>query len=231
MIHFARCCAAWFLCACLGLIPGSLGASEAINGAWATFYTSGGLHFGGDQSPWRYGLYGDTRYYDRLGGVSQYVLQPAVGYRLNSRVSFWGGYTYFTSELGGVTTISEHRSYEQVSWNMVHWRNATLKSRSRLEQRHRENRDDTDFRFRQQLRLDVRFDFNPNLIFILGDEYFYHVRDTEWTQQGYGQNRFYTGLGFDFHNVHIEALYMNQQYRIRHSQNLVNHLVVLNFRS
>lgn len=221
-----RCTAGLLLCACLALLTNPLAADD-FTGVWATFYKSGVMHKGRDEGPWRYGLYGDTRYYDRLGGINQYVLQPGFGYRLNGRLSVWGGYTWFRSEVDGALKIDEQRTWQQLSWTMVHWQYATLKSRTRLEQRHRDGWRDTDLRLRQQFRLDARFKFNPDLIFILGDEYFRHVRNTSWTRQGYGQNRFYTGLGFDFHNVHIEALYMNQQYPMRQAPDLVNHLLVM----
>lgn len=225
-----RRAAGLLLCACISLFTHPVLASDHLNGAWATFYTSGAFHQDGEAGPWRYGLYSDARWYDRLEGVNQYVLQPGIGYRLDHRFSVWGGYTYFRSEVDGVVSANEHRAWQQLSWNVAHWRFATLKSRTRLEQRFRDGRDGTDLRLRQNVRIDARFRFNPRLVFILGNEYFHHLRDTEWTRQGYGQNRFYTGLGFDFRNVRMEALYMNQQYRVRQLPDLVNHLAVVNFR-
>lgn len=216
--------------ACIFLFSATSIAADDVNGAWASFYTSGTLHWGENEGAWRYGLYGDTRYYDRNHGVNQFVLQPGFGIRVNSRLSFWGGYTHFRSEVDGVTSISESRLWQQVSWNIAQWRHAALSTRTRLEQRDRDGHKDIDLRLRQQVRLDARFDFNRNLVFIIGNEYFHHVRDTGWTREGCGQNRFYTGLGFDFHSLHIEALYMNQQYQVRQKPDLVNHLIVMNFK-
>ena len=230
-MSYVRCTAGLLLGACLILLTDTPIAADDTNGAWASFYTSGTLNRGENEGAWRYGLYGDARYYDRDHGVNQYVLQPGFGIRANARLSFWGGYTRFHSETDGVTRVNENRLWQQVNWRVAHWRDATLTSRTRLEQRDRNGQHGTDLRLRQQLRVDARFAFNRDLVFILGNEYFYHVRDTGWTHEGYGQNRFYTGLGFDFRSLRIEALYMNQQYPVRHAPDRVNHLVVFNFKS
>lgn len=228
-MYFVRCTAGLLLCACLVFCPDRVFAADDINGAWASFYTSGKL--APASNGLRYNLYGDARWYDRLEGVSQYVLQPGVGYRLNNRFSVWGGFTWFRSNVADTTLINEHRAWQQLSWNMMHWRNATLRSRTRLEERFRDGRDGTDLRLRQLFRLDARFEFMRELSFILGNESFHHLKDTVWTGKGYGQNRFYTGIGFDLWNFRMEALYMNQQYLFRNKANLVNHLVVLNFKT
>lgn len=225
-----RCIAALLLAVCLGLFSGTLPAASNAGGAWTTLYKSGLLNRGHSEGPWRYGLYADVRYTDRLEGVSQATLLPGIGYRINSRLTLWGGYTYFRSTINQGATLDEHRTFEQVSWNMVHWHRARLQSRSRLEQRFRDGREGTDLRFRQQFRLDTRFASNPDLKFILGDEVFYHLRDTTWSREGYGQNRFYTGFGWDYHSVTVEALYMHQHYRVRYLPDSANHLLVLNFK-
>ena len=225
-----RCIAALLLAVCLGLFSGTLPAASNAGGAWTTLYKSGLLNRGQSEGPWRYGLYADVRYTDRLEGVSQATLLPGIGYRINSRLTLWGGYTYFRSTIDQGATLDEHRTFEQVSWNMVHWHRARLQSRSRLEQRFRDGREGTDLRFRQQFRLDTRFASNPDLKFILGDEVFYHLRDTTWSREGYGQNRFYTGFGWDYHNITVEALYMHQHYRVRYLPDSANHLLVLNFK-
>lgn len=214
----------------LFLFPGTgLLAASSAGGAWAAFYTSGSFHKD-DAGPWRYGFYGDTRYQDRGEGINQQVLLPAVGYRINSKVSFWTGYTYFRSVKENAPTINENRLFQQVSWKIARWKRTGFSSRTRLEQRSRHEVDEIDFRLRQQLRLEHRFASNTDLKYILGDEFFYHLRDTDWTRQGYGQNRFYTGLGWDRHYVHVELLYMLQTYRARKRPDPVNHLLVAAFK-
>ncbi len=230
MMSAVRCAAALFLVACLGLYSGRLSAADDAVGAWAAFYTSGVLHRGEEEGPWRYGFYADARLTDRLGGVTQYTLLPGLGLRINSRLTFWAGYTYFRSEIDDGPSYNENRLFQQVSWNMVHWQYSTLSSRTRLEQRARGELHGTDLRLRQQFRLDRRFKSNPDLKFILGDEIFYQLRDTRWTRKGYAQNRFYTGFGWDFHAFVVEALYMHQHYPIRKLPDRANHLLVLNFK-
>ena len=223
------CTAALILGACLGLFSGVLQAANNAGGAWTTMYKSGVLHQGDTGTSWRYGLYADIRYTDRLEGINQTTLLPGVGYRLNSRLSFWGGYTYFRSSVHEGTTYDEHRAFQQVSWNMVYWTDARLQSRTRLEQRFRDERNGTDLRLRQQIRLDAQLPFNPDSKYILGDEVFFHVSDA-WSSQGYGQNRFFTGFGWGYSNVTVEALYMLQHYRIHSLPDSANHLLVLNFK-
>lgn len=208
------------------LFPGTdLLAGNSAGGAWAGFYISGSLHRD-DKGPWRYGFYGDTRYQDRGNGINQYVLLPAVGYRINSKVTFWGGYTYFRSVKENGPAVNENRLFQQVSWKINRWQHTNISSRTRLEQRSRHEVDDIDFRLRQQFRLEHRFAANMNLKYIVADEFFYHMRDTDWTREGWGQNRFYTGLGWDRHYVRVELLYMHQTYRARNRTNPVNHLLL-----
>lgn len=220
---------ALLLIAALLVLPESLMAVGEAGGAWVTLYGSGTFH-GSAEGPWRYGLYGDARRTDRLDGINQYTLQPGAGFRVNSRVSLWTGYTYFRSETVDGPTLNEHRAWQQVSWNMVRWGGGTVKSRTRLEQRFRPTASDTDLRLRQQFRWDSPLAWNPDVSFILGDELFYHVRDTDWTRQGLGQNRFYTGLGWDYHNLKLEALYMHQLYTLGPLPDKANHLLVLSFK-
>ena len=204
-------------------------ASEAAGGAWLALYGSGSLN-GSSETPWRYGVYGDARHTGRLDGINQYTLQPGAGYRFNSRLSAWAGYTFFRSEIVNGASLNEHRSWQQLSWNMVRWHGAALKSRTRLEQRHRKGLDGTDWRLRQQFRLDARLPLDTDLSYILGNEFFYNLEDTGWTASGYHQNRFYTGVGWDFHSYHLEALYMNQRYRLEGLPDKANHLLVVNVR-
>jgi hypothetical protein len=212
------------------LFAGNLLAVTNATGAWSTIYKSGDFQKGEDSGHWRYGLYGDIRYYDRLGSINQYIVQPGIGYQLNKKFSIWGGYTYFRSDVNNKLTLHEHRTWQQLGWNLGNGWGASLKSRTRLEQRYRKNLDGTDLRLRQQLRIDRPLSSVPSLKFILGDEVFYHLADTTWTKQGYGQNRFYTGLGYNRHSFKMEALYMHQHIRIRYLPDLVNHLLVLNFK-
>ena len=224
-----RPCPALLLIAALLLLPQSLMAAGEAGGAWVSLYGSGNFHQD-EKGPWRYGFYGDARRTERLNGINQYTLQPGAGFRINSRVSLWTGYTYFRSEIVDGPSLNEHRSWQQVSWNMLRWGGGTVKSRTRLEQRFRAETREADLRLRQQFRWDAPLSWNRDVSFILGDEMFYHVRDTDWTRQGFGQNRFYTGLGWDYHNLKLEALYIHQLYTLGPLPDKANHLLVLNFR-
>jgi hypothetical protein len=215
-------------CACLLHSPATV-AENTAGGAWLALYGSGALN-GGSETPWRYGVYGDARRTQRLDGINQYTFQPGAGYRFNSRLSAWAGYTYFRSEVVNGASLNEHRSWQQLSWNVVRWHGSALRSRTRLEQRHRKGQDGTDWRLRQQFRLDARLPLDTDLSYILGNEFFYNLEDTGWTATGHHQNRFYTGLGWDFHRYHVEALYMNQRYRLEGLPDKANHLLVVNVR-
>ena len=215
---------------CTALSSPGTDAAENEWGAWLIASKSGTLSTGDQPGPWRYGLQVQGRYFDRLDGVGQFIVRPGIAWRMNSKVTFWGGYAYYYTDVRNAGTRNEHRLWQQINWNMYYWGSTTLKSRTRLEQRFINERDGTGVHLRQQVRLDAPFKSNQDINLILGAEVFYNLRDTSWAQSGYAQSRAFAGLGFDIGLRTIETGYMYNHNRIRGLPDLVNHLFILNIK-
>jgi len=114
---------------------------------------------------------------------------------------------------------------------MGRWNWGMLKSRTRMEQRFRENRDGTGWWIRQRFSINVPIGGRGDLKFILADESYFHLKDTTWSDSGWIQNRVFVMLGYKpSPKLRIEAGYLNQYFRVRGSSYLMNHLAVVSFR-
>ncbi|MCH7689032.1 MAG: DUF2490 domain-containing protein, partial [Planctomycetes bacterium] len=105
--------------------------------------------------------------------------------------------------------------------------------RSRLEQRFFETGEDTGLRFRQLVSWRQPFAYAEKYSFVLWDEIFVHLNDTDWgANAGFDQNRFFVGIGlkrnFDS-RWRTEIGYLNQHIDRRGRGNLTNHLLSVNF--
>lgn len=90
---------------------------------------------------------------DRLG---QLLLRSLVGYRLNKDVNIGVGYAYILTDPVGPVELNEHRFYQELNVRLLTTEGGvTLDSRTRLEQRTFEQRDDTAWRLRNFVQLRV----------------------------------------------------------------------------
>ena len=207
-----------------------LDAAENEWGAWMVVSKSGPLGSGDQPGPWRYGLQFQGRYFDRLDGAGQFVFRPGVAWRMNSKLTFWGGYAYYYTDVKNVGTRNENRLWQQINWNMLNWGRTSFKSRTRLEQRFIDERDGTGVWLRQQFRMDSPLESNDDIKLILGVEGFWHLRGTAWADTGYAQSRLFAGLGFDMGLTTVEMGYMYQHNQIKFSPDLVNHLLIFSLK-
>lgn len=99
---------------------------------------------------------------DRLG---QLLLRSLLAYRLNDRVNIGIGYAYVFTDPVGPAELNENRIYQELNVRLLQTRGgATLDSRTRLEQRRFEQRDDTGWRLRQFVQLRVPISKSNRLV-------------------------------------------------------------------
>ena len=99
---------------------------------------------------------------DRLG---QLLLRSLVGYRLNKDVNIGVGYAYIRTDPVGPTLLNEHRYYQELNVRLLSTEGGvTLDSRTRLEQRTFEEREDTSWRLRQFVQLRVPISESNRLV-------------------------------------------------------------------
>jgi hypothetical protein len=99
---------------------------------------------------------------DRLG---QLLLRSLVGYRLNKDVNIGVGYAYIRTDPVGPALLNEHRYYQELNVRLLSTEGGvTLDSRTRLEQRTFEEREDTSWRLRQFVQLRVPISESNRLV-------------------------------------------------------------------
>jgi len=90
---------------------------------------------------------------ERLG---QLLLRSLVGYRITKDVNIGAGYAYVLTDPVGPVELNEHRFYQELNVRLLSTAGGvTLDSRTRLEQRTFEEREDTQWRLRQFVQLRV----------------------------------------------------------------------------
>jgi len=99
---------------------------------------------------------------DRLG---QLLLRSLVGYRLNKDVNIGAGYAYILTDPVGPVELNEHRFYQELNVRLLSTKGGvTLDSRTRLEQRTFEEREDTAWRLRNFVQLRVPLSAKNKLV-------------------------------------------------------------------
>jgi hypothetical protein len=87
---------------------------------------------------------------ERLG---QLLLRSLVAYRINDKVNAGVGYAFVLTDPIGPAKLNEHRTYQELNIRLIDKGGVTLDSRTRLEQRTFEEREDTQWRLRQFVQL------------------------------------------------------------------------------
>lgn len=160
----------------------------------------------------------------------QWNLRPALGWQASPAVSLYGGYAYVHTDSRVQRATREHRGWQQLSWTLGPTAIGTLSSRTRLEQRWRNDGDDTGWRLRQMLRTAVPLAPGPHPVKALASvETFVALNGTDWgARAGFDQLRSFAGVELPLKGKStIEAGYLNQIVNARHGVTRVNHVLSL----
>lgn len=126
----------------------------------------------------------------RDGGKFVGILRPGLGLDLGRGFTIWGGYAWIPSVADGDPLKSEHRIWEQVTWNASSERfGGGL--RGRLEQRFAAGTEGVGLRFRGFGRAQVNLP--GSLALVAWDEAFVEVNDSGFLPPGFDQNRLFVG--------------------------------------
>ena len=172
------------------------------------------------------------RYFDIGSGVNQYLVRPAIGYRLGGSVQVWAGYARFRTRNQSGAVADENRTWQKLNWSLGQVFDGTITMRARLLQRNVNTGNDIGrvLRFLTKYTQPIGDDGKKSLI--LSIEPFFDLRDTDWGgDDGIAQNRTYIGVGWHLRDkLTIETGYMNQFVWSNNSENTSNHLGVINFK-
>ncbi|MCC4585772.1 DUF2490 domain-containing protein [Xanthomonas melonis] len=161
----------------------------------------------------------------------QLILRPAVFYRLNPKASVWMGYDTIISHPAGQPSNRENRWWGQFQYQFDPVANISITSRTRLEQRHREDFSDEGYRVRQMIRATRPSSLAPQLSWVVFDEVFVNLDQTSWgARRGLDQNRLFVGINWKFNAIsNVDVGYLNQFVNTR-AVDRENHVLMTTFR-
>ncbi|WP_315764201.1 DUF2490 domain-containing protein [Sphingomonas sp. Y38-1Y] len=196
-------------------------AEDDVQG-WGAFTANGAVK--GDLFVW---AEGQVRLTDDFGGGVQTLIRPAIGARVARDAHAVIGYAFVRTdpELGTATT--EHRVWQQVQFVGLRTGSGAplVISRTRLEQRMIEGREDTGWRLRQFVRLQAPIADEGRVQAVAYTEGFFNLNDTAWgSRSGVDQWRNFVGVGLPLApKLRIEPGYLNQTV-FRAGENRSNHI-------
>jgi hypothetical protein len=164
------------------------------------------------------------RFGDGVSRLDHILLRPAIGVKLSPTVSLYQGYAHVITAREGARDLREHRSFQQLSWVMGKPWGGELSSRSRFEQRWRNDGDDAGFRLREMLRLEIPVAGN-GLAALGYAEAFIALNDTDWgARSGFDQLRSFIGAEIPLAGKStIELGYLNQTINQAGGRKRMNH--------
>jgi hypothetical protein len=203
-------------------------ATESDPGIWAIFAVEGPLQRDNADNRWLYQIDVQARYFDLGSGVNQWLVRPAIGYKLSEQVNGWFGYARFRTSTTNNLTIDEDRLWQQLDWSGGTIATGKTTLRGRLEERFVSNGDDTALTLRLMVKY-VRSTGYKDSYFLIGIEPFLDFLDTDWGgPSGLSQNRAFAGLGMPLNpNLAAEISYMNQYFSFESRENQMNNLGVI----
>ena len=189
----------------------TMGAAHAETdddgGGWLSLNAQGKLPANG------FNWHTDLQFRWRENGqeFEQFIVRPAVFYKLSERSSVWLGYANAHTRTFRSTTVEEHRIWQQFSYTDTIGA-FTLQSRTRLEQRSFETGDDIGHRLRQTFRVSMRVAQAPKFSLIGSNEAFVNLNKTDWgARSGFDRNRLFLGVGYSAGaKLRLETGYLNQ---------------------
>jgi hypothetical protein len=216
-IHFLKTCiaaVAW----CAACVLASSSHAQAVQ-PWPDATISGPIGGGFLGSAELIGRVGDDERTSQIEGRLQ------VGHALSKSVTAWVGWVHIASYVPSGLDTHEDQVVEQLNWNIGKVGRFKLSTRTRVEQRFISRVDDTNWRWRQQVRLSVALGGKRKPSAILWAEPFIALNSTKAQTRTLDQLRVFAGLGMALSpHIDVEAGYLNQRI-YRASGNLVNHAV------
>lgn len=209
------------LCLCT-LPPIAWAGPEEDGGYWLNLHLQGplpmrNLNWSMDTNP---------RWRNEGKHLNDLYLRPALFYRSGTHASWWLGHDSVVGHPDGKPAYHEQRWWEQFQYQFDPVANFTLASRTRLEERSREGYHAQGRRLRQMLKITRPFTAHPHLSWVLSDELFINLNQTDWgVQRGFDQNRLFLGLHWTLSaRCSLESGYLNQ-YSNGHTIDRENHVL------
>lgn len=163
---------------------------------------------------------------DGASRPDQLLLRGAIGVKLSGRATLYQGYARVITPRDAMRDLAEHRSFQQLSWVMGEPWGGEISTRTRFEQRWRNDGDDMGLRLREMVRLEIPVARNG--LAVLGyAEGFVALNDTDWgARAGFDQLRSFVGAEIPLAGRStIELGYLNQTINQRGGRHRMNHVL------
>ncbi|WCT73367.1 DUF2490 domain-containing protein [Sphingomonas naphthae] len=185
--------------------------------------------FGGIKDRLIYFAEAQPRFGSGVSRLEMLLLRPAIGWKASQSVSLYQGYGRVISPIEGGRDRKENRSFQQISWTIATSARHDLSSRTRLEQRWRNDGDDMGLRLREMVRYEVATG-HKGLALVGSAEAFIALNDTDWgVRSGFDQLRSFGGVEIAVKGRStIEIGYMNQLINDPGGRRRMNHIGALN---
>lgn len=206
---------------CFGSQPAN---STSHNRAWGVATIMGPVT---DNTAFRYYLEPQLRLINDNSVFNQLLILGGLGYQLNQNMTLFVGPGWIATKTTNSNLIYEKRLWQQLNWQILNNLNWNINSRTRLEERKREDNSSMALRFRQRIWMRLPLKKWPGYSFSCFDEVFFNLNHPEWTSpRTFEQNRAFIGFSRQLSKSTVLDLgYLNQ--RIYSVQNQLNHVLSL----
>lgn len=160
----------------------------------------------------------------------QLNLRGALGWKASDAISIFAGYARVETDRAGARGTSEDRPFQLMFWSLGRTPLGELSSRTRLEQRWRDDGDRVGWRFRQMLRTTIPIETrNRPVKALISVEGFAALNSTDWgVREGFDQLRSFAGVEVPLKGRStVEAGYLNQLVNAPGGDVRINHVLSL----
>lgn len=164
---------------------------------------------------------------DNASRLDQLLLRGAAGWKLSPQLTVYQGYARVITPVDGGRDVREHRSFQQANWLIGKPFGGELSSRTRLEQRWRNDGSDTGWRLREMLRYEKPLKPGSQAVnALVYAEGFAALNDTDWgARGGFDQLRTFLGVELGITGATAAEIgYLNQVINQTGGRTRVNHV-------
>lgn len=157
------------------------------------------------------------------------LLRGAIGTKVAEGATLYQGYARVITPIEGGRDLAEHRSFQQLSWTLGKALGGEFSSRTRLEQRWRNDAPGMGLRLREMLRYEAPLKQGGGPSALVWSELFVALNDTDWgAHGGFDQIRNFVGLELPVGGAStIEAGYLNHYVDQAGPRSRMNHVASL----
>ena len=162
---------------------------------------------------------------------SENLLFGQLGYAINPNMSVWLGYTHDWLHPLDKPAYQESRPYQDFLWNSS-FDDVKFTSRTRLEQRIRQDSGNVGVRARQLFQVSYPLQFvDENLRVYAGEEMLLYLNNNAFGRTGFSENRGFGGVSYQFtKQLGADLGYMGQYIYNKTGNNVFTHNVQFNLR-